>query len=131
MRLFKLIIFGPPRVGKSSLFQVLVDKEPKQVSQSTGIFNRQLFKVAITQHGTECISKWDIISIQNEISRLQAVLDEKRKSAEKIHKLEENKLESTSSLPSTKVENEMIKQYDHPSLLPSAIKIYHCINGLL
>ena len=43
-------------------------KEPKQVSQSTGIFNRQLFKVAITQDGTKCISKWDIISIQNEIS---------------------------------------------------------------
>ena len=99
-----------------------MDKEPKQVSQSTGVFNRQLFKVAITQHGTECISKWDIISIQNEISRLQAVLDEKRKSAEKIYKSEENKLESTSSLPTTKVENEMIKQYDNPSVLPSAIK---------
>ena len=123
LRLFKLIIFGPPRVGKSSLFQVLVDKEPKKVSQSTGVFNRQLFKVAITQDGTECISKWDIISIQNEISRLQIVLDEKRKSAEKIHKLEEkSKVESTSSLPPTKVENEMIKQYDHPGLLPSAIK---------
>ena len=122
LRLFKLIIFGPPRVGKSSLFRVLVDKESKQVSQSTGIFYRQLFKVAIAQDGTECISKWDIIDIQNEILRLHAVLDEKRKSAENIHKLEENKLESTSSLPPTKVENEMIKLYDHPSLLPSAIK---------
>ena len=120
LRLFKLIIFGPPRVGKSSLFQVLVDKEPKQASKSTGVFNRQLFKVAITQDGTKCIYKWDIISIQNEIARLQAVLDEKRKSAEKIQ--EKNKVESTSSLPPTKVENEMIKQYDHSSRLPSAIK---------
>ena len=79
LRLFKLIIFGPPRVGKSSLFQVLVDKEPKEVTQSTGVFHRQLFKVAITQDGTECISKWDIISIKNEIARLQAALEEKEK----------------------------------------------------
>ena len=123
LRLFKLIIFGPPRVGKSSLFQVLVNKEPKQVSRSTGVFNRQLFKVAITQDGTECISEWDIITIQNEISRLQGVLEKKRKSAEKIHKLEEkSKLEGTPSLPPTKVENEMIKQYDKPDLLPSATK---------
>ena len=121
LRLFKLIIFGPPRVGKSSLFQVLVDEEPKQVSHSTGVFNRQLFKVAVTQDGPECSSKWDIIYIQNEIVRLQAVLEEKRKNAEKVYKSEEKiKQESTPSLPPTKVENEMIKQYDQTGLLSTA-----------
>ena len=97
-----------------------MDKKPKQVSQSTGVFNRQVFKVAITQYGTKCISKWDIISIQNEIAQLQDVLDEKRKSAEKSK--EKNKVESTSSLPPTTVENKMIKQYDQPGLLPSPKK---------
>ena len=115
LRLFKLIIFGPPRVGKSSLFQVLVDKEPKEVTQSTGVFNKQLFKVAITQDGTKCISKWDIISIKNEIARLQAALEEKRKNAEKVHKSEEkSEFDSTPSIPLTKVENQMLEEYDQP-----------------
>ena len=96
-----------------------MDEEPEKVSQSTGVFNRQLFKVAITQDGTKLISKWDIISIQNEIARLQAVLDEKSRNAEKLLKSEIAKSTPILPDPSTKVENEMLKNYDQLGLLPT------------
>ena len=133
LRLFKLIIFGPPRVGKSTLFKVLVAEELEQNSNSTGIFHRQLFKVAITQRNiqkstqidtSEYHSEWDIISIQNEISRLKLVLEEEKKNSEKTNK-PKVKIDNTASLPLTKVENEMLKEYDEPYPLPNtAIKKY-------
>lgn len=115
LRLFKLIIFGPPRVGKTTLFRVLVDEESTQNSDSTGIFNRQLFKVAVIQQDTtKSQSKWDIIKIQDEISRLKSVLEEKRKKSEKKPEAK-NKSDNTASPSLTKVENKMLEQYDQPS----------------
>jgi len=85
LRLFKLIIFGPPNAGKSTLFKVLKLKDEEDLekeSNSTGVCNRQLFKVAITQQGAESKSKWSEISTNEEISRLQSVLEEKSKTEE-------------------------------------------------
>ena len=117
LRLFKLIVFGPPRVGKSSLFSVLVGENPKENLDSTGILNRHLFKVAVTQDGTK--SKWDIIEIEAEIARLKALLEEKKARAEETKsKAEKDELKKhkpeTPSLETTKVESKMLEQYDQP-----------------
>ena len=73
------MIFGPPRVGKSSLFKVLRGKIPKKDSKSTGVCNRLMFKVAITKDATGSKSTWHKIKIKDEISRLQSKLQEKQK----------------------------------------------------
>ena len=76
--LYKLVIFGPPRVGKSSLFEVLLGNIPKKYSESTGVCNRLMFKVAITKDATGSKSTWHKINIEDEISRLQSKLEEKQ-----------------------------------------------------
>jgi len=64
------------------LFKDLKDEDLEKESNSTGICNRQLFKVAITQQGAKCQSKWSEVGINEEISRLQSVLEEKSKTDE-------------------------------------------------
>ena len=79
LSLYKLLIFGPPRVGKSSLFKVLRGKTPKKVSKSTGICNRLMFKVAISKDATGSKSTWRKVKIEKEILQLQTTLEEKQK----------------------------------------------------
>ena len=76
--LYKLVIFGPPRVGKSSLFEVLLGKIPKKNSESTGICDRLIFKVAITKDATGVKSTWHKIKIEDEIARLHNKLKKKQ-----------------------------------------------------
>ena len=121
LRLFKLIIFGPPRAGKSTLFKVLKDdKDLEKESNSTGVCNRQLFKVAIIQQGAKCQSKWSEVGINEEISRLQSALEEKSKT-EETKKLsakksksgknleEKNKSGNSTSPSQTEVEKKCLK----------------------
>ena len=90
------------------------DEKIAEYSDSTGIFNRQLFKVAITQNKEKCHSKWDIINIHKEISQLRHKIDERRKTSEE-KKPSENKDSGNTPPPvTTKVENEMLKQVDRP-----------------
>jgi len=131
LRLFKLIIFGPPRAGKSTLFKVLKeDEDLKKESNSTGVCNRQLFKVAIIQQGAECQSKWSEVGINEEISRLRSVLKEKSKTEEtkklpqekdKSDKNLEEKNAGNSTSPSqTEVEKKCLK---HTVNLTQIVKI--------
>ena len=71
--LYKLVIFGPSRVGKSSLFQILLGNTPKKKLKSTGIFKLQMFKVAITKTAT---LSWHEINIEDEIAHLRYLLEE-------------------------------------------------------
>ena len=75
--MYKLIIFGPPGVGKSSLFKVLLDKHPDTVRNSTGAFNRKLVqvKVAISTLPNQSKSSWNLISIEDEILRLRSIIE--------------------------------------------------------
>ena len=76
LQLYKLIIFGPPGVGKTSLFKVLLGKNPDQVRTSTGILDKKLvqvnLKVAITNDQSK--SSWHLISIKQEILRLRSTI---------------------------------------------------------
>ena len=65
--LYKIVIFGPSRAGKSSLFQVLLGKSPKDDSESTGVCKYQMFKVAVTLAGSNLAPQWNEIELQDEI----------------------------------------------------------------
>ena len=82
-----MIIFGPPGVGKSSLFQVLLGNNPNPVCSSTGVLCRKLVqaKVAITALAGKSKSSWHLVSIEDEILRLRSTIKtviEKPKQAE-------------------------------------------------
>ena len=64
-------------MGKSSLFDVLLGKNPSTVRNSTGAFDRKLVqaKVAITALTDQSKSSWHLISIKEEISRLRCIIE--------------------------------------------------------
>ena len=78
LQLYKLIIFGPPGVGKSSLFEVLLGNNPDPVRSSTGVLYRKLVqvKVAVTTLAGQSKSKssWHLVSIEDEILRLRSTI---------------------------------------------------------
>ena len=76
LQLYKLIIFGPPGVGKSSLFEVLLGNNPDPVRNSTGVLYRKLVqvKVAITTLAGQSESSWHLVSIEDEILRLRSTI---------------------------------------------------------
>ena len=76
LQLYKLVIFGPPGVGKSSLFQVLLGNNPNPKRNSTGVLHRKLVqaKVAITTLAGQSKSSWHLLSIENEILRLRSTI---------------------------------------------------------
>ena len=77
LQLYKLIIFGPPGVGKSSLFNVLLGGNPDQERSSTGVLNRKLVqaKVAINILTDLSKSSWNLITIEDEILRLRSAIE--------------------------------------------------------
>ena len=90
LQLYKLVIFGPPGVGKSSLFKVLLGGIPDAVRKSTGPLVRNLvqIKVAITRLTGEYNSSWCLIRIEDEIARLRSAI--KRKNFKQSKQIEAN-----------------------------------------
>ena len=78
LHLCKVVFFGPPGVGKSSLCRVLI-KLPESERESTGVFNLKLvqFKVEVTVDDTKERSVWNIVTLPKEIERLRQVIKEK------------------------------------------------------
>ena len=78
LHLCKVVFFGPPGVGKSSLCRVLI-KLPDSKRDSTGVFDLKLvqFKVEVTKDDTEQTSVWNIITLTEEIERLRCIIEEK------------------------------------------------------
>ena len=74
--LYKLVIFGPSRVGKSSLFKVLCNKTCKKDSKSTGVYKLKMFKVSVTKTSADSELSWHKIKLKDEISRLRFELEE-------------------------------------------------------
>ena len=78
LKLYKVVFFGPPGVGKSSLCRVLIEL-PEYERDSTGVFDLKLvqFKVEITKDDSEERSVWNIITLKEEIDRLRCVIEKK------------------------------------------------------
>ena len=78
LHLCKVVFFGPPGVGKSSLCRVLI-KLPDSEQESTGVFDLKLvqFKVEVTTDDTEQKSIWNIVTLEKEIQRLRCVIERK------------------------------------------------------
>ena len=89
LQLYKLVIFGPPGVGKSSLFEVLLGNNPNPLRNSTGVLYRKLVqaKVAISTLDGQSKSSWHLINIEDEISRLRSTI---KRVIEKPKQLEVN-----------------------------------------
>lgn len=84
LQLHKLLIFGPPGAGKSSLLNVLLGDEPDTERNSTGVLNRKLvqYKVAITASPKRGLKPpWLIVKIEDEVQRLRSKIKKKLTSA--------------------------------------------------
>jgi len=79
LQLYKLLIFGPPGVGKSSLFKVLLGENPNKVRNSTGVLKvvQVQVKIAINKLYCDDSTEWKLFSLEDEISRLQKVIKQK------------------------------------------------------
>ena len=79
LQLLKLLIFGPPGAGKSSLLKVLLGEDPDAIRNSTGVCDRKLVQcriaVAITGHGSTSV--WVKIKFDDEIRRLKEKINQK------------------------------------------------------
>ena len=75
LQLLKLLIFGPPGAGKSSLLKVLLGGDPDPLRNSTGVCDRHLVQcmIAVGDHGCT----WMKIELDNEIQRLRLKIEEK------------------------------------------------------
>ena len=79
IQLCKVVFFGPPRVGKSSLRDVLLKKIPESNQNSTGVIDRKLvqFTVEVTKDRKECKSVWNVVTLEEEMERLSNAIKEK------------------------------------------------------
>jgi len=73
LQLLKLLIFGPPGAGKSSLLKVLLGNDPDPVRNSTGVCDRHLVQctIAVTSDNSDSKSTWVKINLEDEIQRLK------------------------------------------------------------
>ena len=112
LQLCKVMFFGPPGVGKSSLFNVLLkppemeqnhEMKQKQERNSTGIFDLKLvqFKVMVIKDDEKSKSFWNTITLDDEIKRLRYKIEAKLKSKKQTSSNEKLSFEDV-SLANTK-----------------------------
>ena len=85
LQLCKVVFFGPPGVGKSSLVNVLIQTSKMKQCQgrnSTGLFDLKLvqFKVMVIKNDEKSKSLWNTVTLDNEIERLRCKIEAKLKS---------------------------------------------------
>ena len=78
IQLCKVVFFGPPGVGKSSLCSVLLKKIPQADRNSTGVFDLKLvqFTVEVTNKDHK-ESVWNVVTLKEEMERLSNIIKEK------------------------------------------------------
>ena len=67
LQLLKLLIFGPPGAGKSSLLKVLLGGDPDPVRNSTGVCDRHLVQCTIAVTSDDHDSTWVKVNLEDEI----------------------------------------------------------------
>ena len=89
LQLCKVVFFGPPGVGKSSLVNVLIDNskmKQKQERNSTEMFDLKLvqFKVMVIKDDKKSESFWNTVTLDDEIERLRYKIEGKLENQEQI-----------------------------------------------
>ena len=89
LQLCKVVFFGPPGVGKSSLVNVLIDNskmKQKHKQNSTGMFDLKLvqFKVMVIKDDKKSESFWNTVTLDDEIKRLRYKIEGKLKTRKQI-----------------------------------------------
>ena len=79
LKLLKILFFGPAGAGKTTLLSVLLQQHLKSLRESTGILDQKLvqFKVAVQTDTTKSVSRWKVVSIDEEILRLRYAIEKK------------------------------------------------------
>ena len=79
LQLLKVLIFGPPGAGKSSMLKVLLGNDPDSVRHSTGVCERKLVQctIAVAFAGNKSQSVWKELLLENEVQRLKSKIEEK------------------------------------------------------
>ena len=149
LQLCKVVFFGPPGVGKSSLFRRLI-KPPEADSKllesernSTPVLKLKLvqFKVEVTKDEKECKSVWDIVTLEEEIKRLQNNIERKlnqQKNSAKIQQEVSDKIQhekpslEDATLPNIEKDKNIHEVVCQKSLDPSSIKeIQYKVNNMI
>ena len=84
LQLCKVVFFGPPGVGKSSLVNVLIQTPEANQSQernSTGLFDLKLiqFNVMVIKDDEKSESFWNTVTLDNKIECLRCKIEAKLK----------------------------------------------------
>ena len=80
LQVCKLLIFGPPGAGKSSLLKVLLGENPNLLQSSTGVCDRKLVQCNIavtTPKDGPTKSTWTKINLEHEVKQLRSKLKRK------------------------------------------------------
>ena len=83
LQLCKVVFFGPPGVGKTSLSKVLIKsadaKEESERRNSTDVFDMKLvqFTVEVTKDEKESKSVWSVVTLDKEIERLHRIIEKR------------------------------------------------------
>jgi len=99
LRLLKLLIFGPPGAGKSSLLKVLLGNNPDLEQNSTGVCDINLVQCTIAALITSdpvYKSTWTKVELKHEISRLKHIIDKKLDSVAAVESIVSQNVHDTS-----------------------------------
>ena len=101
LQLCKVVFFGPPGVGKTSLCKVLIksaDTKQESEQSSTGILDIKLvqFTVEVTKDEKEGKSVWNVVTLEKEIERLHRIIEKRlhnRKNPNEVQQKSYNKVQ--------------------------------------
>ena len=94
LQLCKVVFFGPPGVGKTSLCKVLIkstDTKQESEQSSTDILDIKLvqFTVEVTKDEKEGKSVWNVVTLEKEIKRLHRIIEKRLHNRENPNELQQ------------------------------------------
>ena len=134
LQLCKVVFFGPPGVGKSSLVNVLIQTPEANQSQernSTGLFDLKLiqFNVMVIKDGEKSESFWNTVTLDNKIERLRCKIEAKLKCQEHKSSNEQLSFENVSLANAKKnIHKEMCQCLPNS---PTGMQIYRTSNIII
>ena len=94
LQLCKVVFFGPPGVGKTSLCKVLIksaDVKEESEQSSTDILDIKLvqFTVEVTKDEKEDKSVWNVVTLEKEIERLHHIIEKRLHNRQNLNEVQQ------------------------------------------